>query len=545
MGMSTLVRRWLRVLVACLTMCIWLGPSRDAAASPARHWVDDREMARLTARHPAAIGFFDEAEARAAAGDAERALVALQKAASEAPESALVARRECEVLTILGRRAEAIASCLRALRNEGSGLDMRAMVAALMSGEALPTSGELAQAMRLARRARDSMPNDPYGHAAECDIAERIGDAEMLEHCLGELERVAPGHQETVRAQRAAARWLPTWRVWGGWSLVLILVLGTLVHALWRALRSSATRPAAGRGAAILLATVVALSISTEARSESAGTETQAPSGTGRMLSEWPVDDTDPESSVPSDRKKEHNPLQFGYWLMDLTYKADLATKRSDYQASIKYYKALVKAVPDRSVSYTRLCESYEAAGDWKSAVDACATALTQGGVTVNEYAHYFSVALAKKGALSGQEVDALSSVLDHLRGDPAGSQVVDDLMCQLGVRLEDVNRLEQCTTALAAKSPTDPRTISYQWALALKRGNFDEAAGLIERARATDMKPEGIDHMVRGTEAILATRRRKFYAWGFGALAIVFGLGAAIVFFVSRRRKTFGAAAT
>jgi predicted Zn-dependent protease len=230
---------------------------------------------------------------------------------------------------------------------------------------------------------------------------------------------------------------------------------------------------------------------------------------------------------------------------MDLAYKANEATKKGDHQAAIKYYKALIKAVPDRSVSYTRLCESYEAAGDWKSAVETCATALTRDGVTVNEYAHYFTVALAKKGALSGQEVDVLSNVLDHLRGDPAGRQVVDDLTCQLGVRLEDVKRLEQCTTALAAKAPADPRTISYQWALALKRGNFDEAADLIERARATDMKPEGIDNMVRGTEAILATRRRRFYAWGFGALAIALGLGAATVFFVSRRRRTFGSAAT
>jgi tetratricopeptide (TPR) repeat protein len=516
----------------------------DAAASPVRHPIDQRDLARMSARHPNAIRPFEEGEALAGEGDNERAVAFFHEAAEEAPDSALVARMECQLLTTLGRRAEAIQAGLRALRNEASGLDMRTMVAAFMSGRDAPTAGELAQAMRLARRARDTMPGEPWGYAAECDIAERIGDAQMLEGCLDELQRVAPGHDETVRAFEAAKRWLPSWRVWLGWSVLFVLGLGTLVHAIWRASRSSVGR-GIDRAAAVLLVLAVGVIVSGQAHAQELDPEPQEqpqPQGSGRMLSEWAVDDKDPESSVPSDHKKERNPLQFGYWLMDVTYKAVQATKKGDHLAAARFYKALAKAVPDRSVSFTRLCESYEAAGEWKNALDACATALMRDGVTVNDYVRFFTVALAKKGSLTKPEIEDLSNVVEHLRGDPVGREIADDLECQLAVRLEDVSRLQPCTAALVAKAPDDPKTISYQWALALKRGNFDEATTLVERARTTAMTHEGIDQMVQGTASMRAMRQRKIYAWTLAGVALVLGAAAAFVL-LSRRRRTLGTA--
>jgi tetratricopeptide (TPR) repeat protein len=540
------VASWSWVSAAFGVALVGLTLSWNAHATSDTDRPEQHDLARMAIAHPAAVASVNEGEKLASAGKTEEALVAFQKAAAEVPESPLAARRECEMLTALGRRAEAIQACLRALRNDGAGLAMRAMVGAYMSGQERPTTSEFAQAMRLARRARDSMPSQPWGHAAECDVAERLGDAQMAERCLRELVRVAPDHAETARALRAAAPWLPGWRVWISWPIILLVVLGTVLHALWHAVRSPRRSVPVPHGTAVVLAVVLGLSVSTDLRAQSAEPEAPAerPSSSARMLSDWPVDDKDPESSVPPEQKKQRNPLQFGYWLMDLSYKATAATKAGDHQAAIRFYKALAKAVPDRSVSYTRLCESYEAAGEWKNAVEACATALTRDGVTAGDYSHYFAVALAKKGPLSKPDIEVLTNVLDHLRGDPVGREMVDDLECQLALRLEDVNRLQKCTNALVSKSPDNPRTISYQWALALKRGNFDEATSLIERARATDMKPEGIDQMVRGLEAVHAVRRRKIYAWGFGALAVVIA-AAGVVVLVSRRRRSLGAAAT
>jgi tetratricopeptide (TPR) repeat protein len=509
--------------------------SFPAAASPVRHLVDARDIERLTANHPAAVALLERGETLAAHGDFPEALAALQEAAKAAPESPLVARRECQVLTAMGRRAEALQSCVRAVRDGASPIDMRAMVGAFMSGQEKPTSGELAQAMRLARRARDATPEEPWGYAAECDIAARIGDAAMLESCLGELARVAPTHAETKRAFAASTALRFTWRTLLAWIAVALVGLGTLAH--WA--RVSLGRARLGQPAVLLL--LVAGSLTTaRARAQAIEEEPHALDALEAhpgLLSDWPIDEKNPESSVPDEKKKERNPLQFGYWLMDITYKGTQATKRGDHEAAIRYYRALAKAVPDRSVSFTRLCESYQAAGQWKKAADACATALTRPGVTAAEYAHFFAVMLAKKESLTNQEIEVLTNVIQHLREDPAGHDMADDLECQLGVRLEDSFRLQECTAALVARAPHDPKTISYQWALAVARDDFDGAEGLIASARETSMNPEGIDQMVRGLSSLRETRRSRFYAWGFGGLAVVLAGGAAMVF-TSRRRR-------
>jgi tetratricopeptide (TPR) repeat protein len=534
-------RRFRRPLLAALVAAaLVLATSMDIAAAPVRHWIDQQEITRLTTRHPGAFAHLEKGEDLAMAGQTQQALAEFQDAGKNAPESSLIARRECQALTILGRRSEAVQACLRALKTEASAMDLRAMVAALMSGSEAPTTTELAQAMRLARRAVDSMPQEPWGYAAECDIAERIADARMLESCLADLQRVAPRHYETVRALAAAAPHGITWRVWAGWSAILLLALGTAAHALWRALSDAIGRRRSERPAIVSAALLLALSVGpspwTPAHADATVAEAPAANAHKGMLSDWAIDDNDPESSVPSDHRRDRNPLQFGYWLMDLAYKGVQATKRGDHYAAIKFYKAMVKAVPDRSVSFTRLCESYEAAGDWKNAVETCATALTRPGVTVNDYQHYFKLALAKNGALTGAEIEILSNVIQHVRDDPSGHDLADDLECQLGVRLEDVSRLQKCTAALAARAPDDPKTLSYEWALALKRGNMKEAAAVLERARSTEMKPEGIEQMERGMASAQAIRRRRLYALGLGGLAIIAGAGLAALFATRRR---------
>jgi hypothetical protein len=513
-----------------------MAASIAAAAATSRHFIDEQDVTRLSTLHPAALVFLEEGEASAMAGDTTQALAAFREAGTQAADSALIARRECQALTLLGMRSEAITACIRAFKIEGSAMDLRAMVGALMSGQEPPTATELAQAMRYARRARTMMPQEPYGYAADCEIAERIHDAQMLEACLDDLRRVAPGHYETVRALGAAAPLGLTWRIGAAWFLVGLLGLGTLAHALWRAVRSSSGRRAR---AVVAAAIIVAWGIGSPAPAAAQARAT--PPGQREhagLLSDWPVDDKDPESSVPDEQRRNRNPLQFGYWLMDVTYKAVQATKRGDHPAAVRYYKALVKAVPDRSVSFTRLCEAYEAAGEWQNSVQACATALTRPGVTVNDYERYVGLALKKKGALTAQEVQILDNVIQHVREDPAGGEAAADLECQLGVRLEDEVRLRECTGALALKAPDDPRTISYEWALAMKLGNYREAAAIIDRARSTSMTPEGISQMVHGLASIQESHKRSVYVWMLGGVAFVM-LAAAGIVFATKRRAT------
>jgi hypothetical protein len=226
--------------------------------------------------------------------------------------------------------------------------------------------------------------------------------------------------------------------------------------------------------------------------------ESDVPSGDG--LSKWKIDEADPVKSVPGEKERNSDPLQFGYHLMDLAEKGGIAAKKGDHHAAVKYFAALAKAVPDRSVSFAKLCTSYEALGEWAKAVDACRTALGLEGVTVADSSHFVRLMLAKRTALLPAEVEDIVAVVDHLRADETTRAAAVELDCEIGLRLEDVKRLDTCASALAATGPDQPRTISYQWALALARKDFAAARSAIEHAKSSAMPLEAIERMDEAT---------------------------------------------
>jgi hypothetical protein len=259
-------------------------------------------------------------------------------------------------------------------------------------------------------------------------------------------------------------------------------------------------------------------------------------------LSKWKVDDADPVKSLPTDEQRDHDPLQFGYHLMDLAEKGGVAAKKGDHRSAVKYFAALAKAVPDRSISFTKLCNSYEALGDWEKATDACRTALGLPGVTVADSAHFVRLMLAKRTKLTPLEVDDVTAVVDHLREQESTRQLASELQCEVGARIEDTQRLEECTTALAAVAPDDARTLSYQWALALARKDFAQARDVIAHAKNTAMPPEGIQHMEDVTRAAEPMWRKAVRDWRVPAGASIVVAAAAIALVVSRRRSPIAA---
>src|SRR4051794_25678368 len=58
-----------------------------------------------------------------------------------------------------------------------------------------------------------------------------------------------------------------------------------------------------------------------------------------------------------------------------------------------------------------------------------------------------------------------------------------DRLACELAARTRDVPALERCTANLYAAAPRDGKTVEMQWALALARGQGQEARRLVARA--------------------------------------------------------------
>jgi tetratricopeptide (TPR) repeat protein len=254
------------------------------------------------------------------------------------------------------------------------------------------------------------------------------------------------------------------------------------------------------------------------------------------------IDDADPESKVPSAKEALGAPLQMGYWVMLVSERAEQAAKRGDLGKAVKYYRALAKAAPNRAVGFTKTCETYEAMGDWKDAVDACATALEREGVTIADHEHYVRLVLSKPQALTPVEIAKADAVIAHLAGeiakfpaqgaDAASPEIVqgrkllvERLKCQLGARLQDRKRLESCTSALRRIAPQDPAVVAFSFALALTKADLDEAERLIADAKRFGLNDAGVALMRGKLSAELEKRPLLLRIFGNARAIAVIGL--------------------
>ena len=291
----------------------------------------------------------------------------------------------------------------------------------------------------------------------------------------------------------------------------------------------SASRGRAWRPAAVATALVITLA-SGRAAADAPPPESK------NDVSAWKVDDSDPEKSIPSEKDRNRDPIQFGYWLMDVTARAAGAAKRGDHRAAIRYYTALAKAVPDRSIAFSKMCDEYVAVDEHVNAVATCGLALFRDGVTAKDYVHYMNLILSAPGKLDEKETSALATVIAHLREDPKQAALADELECETGVRTGNADQLAECTKGMAARSPDEPKTLVYEWNLAMQRHQYDAARQLLERAKTTQMKPEAIAQMETETGETVEQCARMTWL-GIGTL-LTLGAGGLVTAFALRRRR-------
>jgi len=236
--------------ISALTLAVSMGVAASAWAVAISEQ-DPRGVAQLREEHPLAWQLLKRGDAELLARHFVPALSLLDKAEEEAPATPLIERTRCEALSALGRREEALSACDMAIAISGQEASYRrAKVAALVAGSAPPTPADASEAYWIARRITDAAPNEPWGYAAFCDLAERIGDPTLWTENLRQLQHVAPNHFETKRAVQRAEAVHDTWRLkLFGWAMLTSAYLVTAVHALLRQRRLalSLTARAAGR----------------------------------------------------------------------------------------------------------------------------------------------------------------------------------------------------------------------------------------------------------------------------------------------------------
>jgi tetratricopeptide (TPR) repeat protein len=518
--------------LALLGLVGFLTLSRTAVAWPQRDPPDAARVAAIRARSPHAAELLEQGETRAAAGDFEPALRFFLEAKAEDPLGAgFLGRRECEVLTSLNRRAEAQAACWRAMQEERSQPVIAAAVRALVSGPTAPSFDELYQALLLltVERGKAQVP-EPRLVAAMCDVAESIGDGIMLQHCTNELERIAPAdYPPTRRAQAALEAPCPPWRFWLGWFTVTAALVFTAWDSLRRRLRRDASQGSSTGSTAAAAVFAAILAFAGHARAD------LPPAPPGAMLSDWAIDDKDPEGHVPTQAQLNADPLQAGYWIQDLILKAQVASKHGDHEAAVKYYRAMYKAVPDKAGALRYLCNEYDTLGQIDNAVNACGQALMLNGLTVNDYVHFLRLILGKPGMLSPKEVLAATNVIAHLKSEDAGRDIGNELECELGVRTSDRKQLRECTTALGATAPNDPKTIGYEWALAMLEGDIGGARRFLTEAGKAGVSEEKIKIM---QQAVTTATGRQNRAFGLTAAGLLILLGAISYGLVAKVRR-------
>lgn len=262
------------------------------------------------------------------------------------------------------------------------------------------------------------------------------------------------------------------------------------------------------------------------------------------ITTKFTINDDDPESSVPTPQQALRAPLEMGYQLMLLSERADAATKRGAHEAAAKYWKAIAKAVPERSLGFSRACQSYEAAGKSDLALEQCRSALGRSGATLEDNLRFVRLSL-ERPAISPNDVEDIAAIAAHLKqqlGGDKGAQKAAEITCQLGARISDLARLQSCTRELQKLAPQDPQTAIFAWTLAMKQGDLAQADSLVRQAQAAKLPDSALDRM-RG--ALDQERDRRLPWWRKlrdpRTIALAFGVLLAIgggVFALRGRRR-------
>ena len=444
-------------------------------------------------------------------------------------------RGQCEIALEREQRHDSGVSsrelCHKAFLQGETAEDLHNEAVSMLAPDANPSLDDLAVVTLFGEAATRKAPREPWGYLVRCEIARRLGSVDGLDACRADLRRFAPTHPAAQRELARAVVSTPL-VVWLGRWLVLLALTGTLAYAMSRRRRWRAGRRRVGAGLSVV---ALACLVSAPWARPALAIETRD------SLSSIPIDDANPEASIPSLEAQQHYPLEFGYLLQDLLARAADAWKKGDHARAARYYKALTLAAPNAAYGPGKWCEELETLGDFTQAIVACRTAITRSGSTAGDYARFVNVVLKSDKPLPPREHEEIDNVLTHLdeEGQKDGQELgvlPAQLRCEVGARYHDVPELEACTARLVKVAPNDKKTILFQWTLALERHDAAAAETFIDQARHAGMPPEGLTRMEKATSDLGRRRMGRFLVAGLAVVMLVLAARSGLRWLATRR---------
>ncbi|MFZ5893505.1 MAG: hypothetical protein ACOY0T_20760 [Myxococcota bacterium] len=446
-------------------------------------------------------------------------------------EVAYPLRRQCEALTELGRRDEAMRAC-KGMQNAkvSDAADLSAVVGALTLGQGSLSPSELEIAKLLVRRIENMEPDSVFARAAQCDVARRVGDTSALSACSRQLLQIAPEHRLTRRFQQVASeqgkgRMLQLFAL----ALLAVAILATLAHRFLRGRRG--TRAAAVAAAACLIA---APSI---VHAQAVG------------IVEEPVDPNAPVYSGPPTKADLERDAELGAFkdemkmldeLMGKINKAEEHITKNEWSKAVTLYNEVITTVPYFVKGWRRLCEGYVFLNMPEEGAHSCRQVLESKEATALDRAmlvHYLMSGPKRKDEASRQEAKRVAEEAVQLAPTERWGY---DAKCEIAMVESDRTELANCSKKLQELAPDDRKTLAFNWTLAMMDKRFDDAQRLIEQAQQRGLDAVTAKRMQKELEAHLPLSARLKrnapigIAAGAGAALLILAIGR----LVRRRRR-------
>ena len=127
------------------------------------------------------------------------------------------------------------------------------------------------------------------------------------------------------------------------------------------------------------------------------------------------VNDADPLQNLPTPEERNAHPLEFGYYLQDLIARAQVAYTKKEWATAAKYFDAIARIVPDRALTFSRLCTCYAELGRVDVAAANCGRAIRLNGALVYDHLRFVKLTL-KKASFTAADAADIDASLAHLR---------------------------------------------------------------------------------------------------------------------------------